>query len=407
MNRQAMLERIQTRTHPWDIVVVGGGATGVGVALDAACRGYDVALFEQADFGKGTSSRSTKLVHGGLRYLQQGNLALVREALRERSLLRNNAPQLVKDLSFVVPTYRWWEGLYYGLGLQAYNLLGRGQFGRSRRLSRQQTLACLPTLQSENLRGGILYHDGLFDDARFLIQLARTAADHGATLINHAPVVGLLETRTGMGLVVRDEETGEELPIPARTVVNATGPFSDAFRRLCDPKAKPFLVHSQGVHLVLPWEFLEGECALLIPRTRDGRLLFVIPWLGHVLVGTTDLPLEQVPLEPRATEEEIDFLLSTVAAYLKKQPTRAEVLSVFAGIRALIAPPRSRYHDRPQRLHHRGRQVDDLSPDGPGLCRSRREVGSSSQQALCHPPLAPSRLPPRDRGAWPLGPVRQ
>lgn len=342
MNRQALLARIREHKHPWDIAVIGGGASGVGVALDAASRGYSVVLFEQDDFGKGTSSRSTKLVHGGVRYLQQGHVRLVREALRERSLLLRNAPHCVHDLPLVVPTYRWWEGPFYGIGLHLYDLMaGQNEFGSSRTLTRHQTLARIPNLNARNLRGGVLYHDGQFDDARLLIQLVRTAIDHGAILVNHAPVLRLVRSEKGpvTGLIAQDRETGEEIPVSARAIVNATGPFCDAIRRMADPQATPLVTPSQGIHLVLPGKFLAGDSALLIPHTADGRVLFVIPWHGRALLGTTDTPLGSTPLEPRITEDEIDFLLSTAAAYLRKAPTRADVLSAFAGIRPLVAPP--------------------------------------------------------------------
>jgi glycerol-3-phosphate dehydrogenase len=339
MKRPAMLARVVERREPWDMVIVGGGATGVGIAVDAAARGFDVLLLEQSDFGKGTSSRSTKLVHGGVRYLEQGNLALVMEALRERGLLRRNAPHLVHDLVFVVPRYRWWEGFFYGMGLKAYNLLsGKYKFGPSQVLSREAALARLPNLQSEGLRGGVIYHDGQFDDARLLINLAATAAEQGATLVNYAPVTGLTRTRGGTidGVRAIDLENGRELTAQARIVINATGAFCDAVRRLADPRAGPLVAPSQGVHLVFPRAFLPGASALMVPHTSDGRVMFAIPWHGHTLVGTTDTPLGEVTLEPVPQEREIDFLLETAGRYLDKAPARSDVLSVFAGIRPLV-----------------------------------------------------------------------
>ncbi len=249
MNRGEMLERALGRREPWDMVVIGGGATGVGVALDAAARGYDVLLLEQSDFGKGTSSRSTKLVHGGVRYLEQGNVALVMEALKERGLLRQNAPHLVSDLAFVVPNYEWWEAPFYGVGLKVYNLLsGRYGFGTSEILSREETLARLPTIRTEGLRGGVVYYDGQFDDARLLINMATTAVEQGATLLNYAPVTALTRDRHGFvdGVAGRDLESGREIHAAAQVVVNAGGPFCDAVRRLADPGLPPSSPPARG-----------------------------------------------------------------------------------------------------------------------------------------------------------------
>jgi len=334
-----MLRRLRARQEPWDVLVVGGGATGVGVAVDAASRRYGVLLLEQADFGKGTSSRSTKLVHGGVRYLEQGNIGLVMEALKERGILRRNAPHLVKDLAFVVPNYDWWEAPFYGLGLKLYNLLsGKYGFGGSRMLSREKTLERLPTLATEGLRGGVVYYDGQFDDARLLVNLATTAAEQGAMLLNYAPVTGVTfgDDRFVDGVIARDLESGEELRCPARVVVNATGPFCDGVRRLADPSVTPMIAPSQGIHLVFDRSFLPGDSAIMVPRTRDGRVMFAIPWHGHTLVGTTDTPIPEAQLEPRALEEEIQFILDTAAQYLEHDPTRADVLSVFVGVRPLV-----------------------------------------------------------------------
>ncbi|MFO1053846.1 MAG: FAD-dependent oxidoreductase [Planctomycetota bacterium] len=339
MNRSAALAGLR-EDRPLDILVVGGGATGVGVAVDAATRGYRVGLLEQEDFGKGTSSRSTKLVHGGVRYLQQGNVSLVMEALRERGRLRHNAPHLVHDLSFVVPNYAWWEGPFYGIGLRVYDLLaGRHGFGPSRHLSRDEVLAAIPTLETEGLRGGVLYHDGQFDDARLLIALARTAEQHGAMLVNHCAVTRLLHDAHGIvtGVVAVDRERGDEFELRAGCVVNATGAFADGLRRLDDPAVEPLIAPSQGIHLVLDRAFLAGDTAIMVPRTSDGRVLFAIPWHGRTLIGTTDTRIDAPLLEPRAQEREIDFVLSTAARYLTRDPTRADVLSVFAGVRPLVA----------------------------------------------------------------------
>jgi|YelNatPaOPRAMG01_1025707.scaffolds.fasta_scaffold00546_5 glycerol-3-phosphate dehydrogenase len=339
MDRQVFLQRIRERREPWDVAVIGGGATGVGVALDAAARGYAVVLLEQSDFGKGTSSRSTKLIHGGVRYLQQGNVALVMEALKERGLLLANAPHLVHDLEFVVPSYAWWEGPFYGVGLKVYDLLaGKYGFGPSQRLSREAVLERIPTLEQEGLRGGVKYHDGQFDDSRLLINLAQTAAEQGACLLNYAPVIGLIKDPDGLvtGLQFRDAETGQVHTVPARCVVNATGPFCDTIRRMDDPEAPPMIAPSQGVHVVLGRRFLPGQTAIMVPHTRDGRVMFALPWHDHVVVGTTDTPINQVRLEPEPLPHEVDFILETAGEYLAHRPTRADILSVFTGIRPLV-----------------------------------------------------------------------
>jgi glycerol-3-phosphate dehydrogenase len=321
------------------LVVVGGGATGVGVAIDAASRGYDVLLLEQSDFGKGTSSRSTKLVHGGVRYLEQGNVTLVMEALKERGLLLQNAPHLVRNLGFVVPNYDWWEAPFYGIGLKLYNLLaGKYGFGPSKILSKEETLERLPTIKTEGLRGGVIYFDGQFDDSRLLINLVATAEEQGATLLNYAPVTEIVKDSEGFAAGVRchDAETGEEIEAAAKVVINATGPFTDNLRRQADPGAQPVIAPSQGVHLVFDASFLSTDSAIMVPHTSDGRVMFAIPWHGHTVVGTTDTPIPTATLEPVALEQEIEFILQTASLYLEKKPSRADVLSVFAGIRPLV-----------------------------------------------------------------------
>lgn len=339
MRREEMVRKARERQQPWDIAVIGGGATGMGVAVDAAARGLDVVLVEAHDFGKGTSSRSTKLVHGGVRYLEQGNVPLVMSALKERGLMRQNAPHLVHDLAFVVPNYSWWEAPFYGIGLKLYDLLaGKYGFGASKLLSKEETLERLPALEPQGLTGGVVYYDGQFDDARLLIHLAMTAADHGATLLNYCPATGLMTDAEGYvnGVTVRDEETGEELKISARIVVNATGVFTDSIRRMTDPAAETLVVTSQGIHLVFDRSFLKGDTALMVPRTSDGRVLFVIPWHDHAVAGTTDTPLDAPSLEPRPLDEEIEFILETAAHYLTRPPTRADVLAVYVGLRPLV-----------------------------------------------------------------------
>ncbi len=339
MNREEMINRVMDRDEPWDMLVIGGGATGMGIAVDAASRGYDTLLLEQSDFGKGTSSRSTKLIHGGVRYLQQGNVSLVMEALRERGILRNNAPHLVHDLAFIVPSYDWWESPFYGIGLKIYDILaGRYGFGPSKVLTKEETLKRIPTIKREGLRGGIIYYDGQFDDARLLINLARTASHQGATLLNYTRVTTLTRSKNGFlnGVFFEDVETGTEYQARARVVINATGPFTDCVRRMDDPKAQPMITPSQGIHLVLDRSFLPGTSAIMVPHTRDGRVMFALPYLGVTLVGTTDTPITDISLEPQPMTEEIDFILDTAGAYLERVPTRADILSQFAGIRPLV-----------------------------------------------------------------------
>jgi len=339
MTRSEMIDRLRARGAQWDVIVVGGGATGVGVAIDAASRGYSTLLLERSDFGKGTSSRSTKLVHGGVRYLEQGNVTLVMEALKERGILRQNAPHLVSDLAFVVPNYDWWEAPFYGLGLKLYNILsGKYGFGPSTILSREETLERLPTIRREGLRSGVVYFDGQFDDARLLINMAATAARQGAVLLNYCPVTALTKGADGFvnGVQARDEETGEEFAATAPVVVNATGPFTDGLRRLADPSVQPMIAPSQGIHLVFDRSFLPGDTAIMVPHTSDGRVMFAIPWHGHTLVGTTDTPIAEPTTDPSPMQEEVEFILKTAAQYLHHAPTRGDVLSVFTGIRPLV-----------------------------------------------------------------------
>ena len=333
------MSRVLARDEPWDLIVIGGGATGAGIAVDAASRGYEVLLLEQSDFGKGTSSRSTKLVHGGVRYLEQGNISLVMEALKERGLLRQNAPHLVSDLGFVVPNYEWWEAPFYGIGLKVYNLLaGKYGFGSSQILTREETLERLPTIKTEGLRGGVVYFDGQFDDSRLLINLVATAAEQGAALLNYARVGALYRDEDGFvdGVGATDMEGGVEFRARAKVVINAAGPFSDSVRRLADPNAASMIAPSQGIHLVFDRSFLPGDSAIMVPHTSDGRVMFAIPWHNHTLVGTTDTPITEPVLEPRPLEEEIEFILETAGQYLEKAPARSDVLSVFAGIRPLV-----------------------------------------------------------------------
>ncbi len=352
MRREDMLARLGD-PEPWDVVIVGGGASGLGCAVDAATRGFRTLLLEQDDFAKGTSSRSTKLVHGGVRYLEQGNIPLVMEALRERGLLHRNAPHLVRNLQFVVPRYKWWEGPFFGIGLKLYDLLaGRLNLARSRLLDYDATIARIPNLERENLLGGVLYHDGQFDDARLAISLAQTAVDHGACVLNHLRVTGLVK-RDGMiaGVEAADRETGATFAVSARAVVNATGIFADEVRHLDDPAADRIVQPSQGVHLVVDRSFLAGDAAIMVPHTDDGRVLFVIPWHGRAVIGTTDTPMPAAQLEPRPLAEEVQFILRNAARYLTHDPTEADVLSVFAGQRPLVQEPGAKTTKELSRSH--------------------------------------------------------
>jgi len=338
MNRDRLIDQLDSSTEPWDIVVVGGGATGLGAAVDAAARGYRTLLLEQSDFAKATSSRSTKLVHGGIRYLKQGNVSLVLEALRERGLLCVNAPHLVRNLAFVIPVYSWWEGPFYGIGMMVYDrLAGRLGLSPSRVLTREETIERIPTVETEGLVRGVSYHDGQFDDSRLAINLAQTAASLGACPINYLRVVRLLKRQEIVsGVVACDEETGREFEIAARAVINATGVFTDNLRKIDEPECQPVVTSSQGAHIVLPKAFLPGDSAILVPRTEDGRVLFAVPWHDHVVVGTTDTPVDTIEIEPRPLKDEIEFLLTHAARYLSNDPRPEDVLSVFAGLRALV-----------------------------------------------------------------------
>ncbi len=338
MNRDLMLQRLESDSEYWDFIIIGGGATGLGTAVEAASRGYRTLLLEQDDFAKGTSSRSTKLIHGGVRYLQQGNISLVLEALRERGLLIKNAPHLVHHLAFVVPNYDWWEGPFYGIGLRLYDVLaGKLGLGPSRNLSREETLERIPTLEPEGLRGGVVYYDGQFDDARLAINLAQTAVDLDGVVLNYVKVIGL-QKKNGLisGVLACDLETEKEYALKARVVINATGVFTDSIRHMDDQESTPVINASQGVHLVLDKSFLPGDSAIMVPHTDDGRVLFAVPWHDCVVVGTTDTPVEEVSLEPRPLEDEIDFLLTHAARYLTKDPVASDVLSMFAGLRPLV-----------------------------------------------------------------------
>ncbi len=336
--RQEILHELGRETRPWDILVIGGGATGLGAAVEAACRGYRTLLIERADFAQETSSRSTKLVHGGVRYLQQMNLGLVLDALRERGHMLRNAPHLVHDLEFVVPAYSYSSLPYYGIGLKIYERLsGRLSLGHSKLLSRESTLEKLIGIKSEGLRGGVLYHDGQFDDARYAIALLRTLENLGGFAVNYVEATGLIE-RNGRiaGVEARDRETGASIPLEAKAVINACGVHVEQTIALDGRPRGSLLAVSQGSHFILPRWFLPGTTALMIPNTADGRVLFAIPWHGALIVGTTDVPVETASPEPRALLEEKIFLCAHVARYLGRAPHPNEILSVWSGLRPLV-----------------------------------------------------------------------
>ncbi len=345
--RQALLARLR-QPQVFDVAIVGGGATGLGVALDAALRGFSVVLVESHDFAKGTSSRATKLVHGGVRYLAQGNIALVHEALRERTTLLSNAPHLAQPLAFVMPSYQWWETPFYGAGLTAYDLLaGKAALGPTRFLSRDQTLALLPNARAQGLRGGVQYWDGQFNDARLALALARTAAAQGALLVNYCRADDLVsEGGKVVGLQCTDVETDQALTLRASCVINATGVWVDDLRHKdgdansADGRTptRSMVAPSQGVHMVVDREFLAGDNALMVPKTADGRVLFAVPWLGKVILGTTDTPRSDLAREPEPFKEEVVFILSEAARYLRHAPTRADVRSIWVGLRPLVKP---------------------------------------------------------------------
>jgi len=337
MNRQSLIEQLDS-TPEFDICIIGGGATGLGIAVDAASRGYKTVLFEQHDFAKGTSSRSTKLVHGGVRYLQQGNIKLVMEALKERGLLLKNAPHLVHNQKFIVPNYKWWEKPYYGIGLKIYDwMAGSLGIGPSELLSPEETLALTPTLDPDDLTGAVLYHDGQFDDARLAVSLAQTAVTLDAVVLNYFPVSSLLKKQQNVcGVFVKDQLTGKEYEVKSRVVINATGVFTDRILSMDNPEHESLISPSQGIHLVVDKEFLPGETAIMIPKTDDGRVLFAVPWHNKIVLGTTDTPVEEVTEEPIPLKEEIDFILTHIGRYLTKDPQRSDIRSMFAGLRPLV-----------------------------------------------------------------------
>ena len=341
--RADLLARL-AQPHQYDLAVIGGGATGLGVALDAAARGFSVVLVDSHDFAKGTSSRATKLVHGGVRYLAQGNIALVREALHERTTLLHNAPHLAQPLPFVMPSYRFWEMPFYGMGLMMYDALaGKAGLGATQFLGRARTLECLPTARAEGLKGGVKYWDGQFDDARLALALARTAASLGALVVNYCPARALVhEAGKVAGFVCEDADSGQRFQVRARAVVNATGVWVDTLRQMdgdaVGRPVKPIVAPSQGVHIVVDREFLPSDHALMVPKTADGRVLFAVPWLGKLILGTTDSPRQDVVREPEPFREEVRFILEESARYLTRAPRVEDIRSIWVGLRPLVKP---------------------------------------------------------------------
>jgi glycerol-3-phosphate dehydrogenase len=343
MNRQMIISETERLSgEGWDVIVIGGGATGLGVALDATTRGYRTLLLEQSDFSKGTSSRSTKLVHGGVRYMAQGDLLLVMEALQERGILLRNAPHLTFNQEFIIPVYSRFEAFLYTAGLKFYDLLaGSLSMGRSYFIKREETIRRLPLLRKKNLKGGVVYHDGQFDDSRLALELAKACVDKGGSVLNYYRVTGFLKDESGKisGVTAKDEITGKESRFRSKIVINATGIFADQVSKFDNADLKPTIRPSQGVHIVLSGAFLGSDSAVMIPKTDDGRVLFAIPWYGEVVVGTTDTPVDDISLEPVALEREIDFILDTAGRYFEKPLSRKDILSVFAGLRPLAADP--------------------------------------------------------------------
>ena len=337
--RNAVIEEIRN-TQLYDVIVIGGGASGIGAAVEACLRGYRTLLLEKHDFTKGTSSKSTKLIHGGVRYMAQGDLKMVREALKERGILLRNAPHLVHDQPFIIPNYRWWEGAFYTIGLKFYDLLaGRFSLGRSVHLGKDSVLEKLPGISPEKLRGGVLYHDGQFDDSRLAMDLLHVLNKKGGTALNYAEVLALEKKEDIVsGVVFRDNYENRQFAVRAKAVLNATGVWVDEVMKMDQPGHRKTIRPSQGVHLVLKKDFLRGDHALMIPKTSDGRVLFAVPWHDHLVVGTTDTPIHVSSAEPVALEEEIRFILDTASAYLEREVKRSDVLSVFAGLRPLAAP---------------------------------------------------------------------
>ncbi len=355
MDRSKNIDFLNSSKLTWDIIVIGGGASGLGTALDSANRGYKTLLIEKYDFSKGTSSRSTKLVHGGVRYLQNGDISLVIEALKERGVMRKNAPHLVKDLSFVIPSYDWWSSPFYGLGLKIYDMMaGSLGLGPSTILSKEETLELIPNVNQKDLRGGIIYHDGQFDDSRMAISLAQSIEDQSGKVINYMAVTNILK-KNGLveGVEAQDVLSGKSYSLKSKVIINATGVFSDEIAKMDQPKSEKKIRPSQGVHIVLEKEFLKGEHAIMIPQTSDGRVLFAVPWNNYVILGTTDVPVDNTLDEPIPKKEEINFILKNASNYMSKKPKLNDIKSVFAGLRPLAAEENKSTKTKEISRHHK------------------------------------------------------
>jgi len=337
MNRNDMLMQLHEKVV-WDIIIIGGGATGLGAAVDAASRGYKTLLLEAHDFGKGTSSRSTKLVHGGVRYLEQGNLKLVKEALQERGWLLHNAPHISATMAFIVPAYSIAQKIYYGTGLKLYDFLaGKLSLGKTKLLNKNETILQLPGINTQKLKGGIVYYDGQFDDARLATDLAFTAVKNDAVVLNYIKVKALLKAKEKIcGVVAEDVLNHRTYELKGRSVINATGVFADHVIKMDEPGTNNILAPSQGIHIVVDKKFFPGSSALMIPKTDDGRVLFAVPWHDKVVIGTTDTPIENIALEPRPLDEELEFVLHHANRYLEQTITRTDVTSTYAGLRPLV-----------------------------------------------------------------------
>ncbi|WP_413532135.1 FAD-dependent oxidoreductase [Empedobacter brevis] len=340
MKRSLLLNQIES-TKDWDVIIIGGGATGLGCAMDASTRGFKTLLVEQADFAKGTSSKATKLLHGGVRYMAQGDIGLVKEACHERGLLLKNAPHLTRNTSFVIPNYTYFDNILYTVGLKFYDFLaGKLSLGKSKYIGNKNTVKMLPTIKKEGLKGGVVYQDGQFDDSRLAVNVAETAVENGACILNYTKVIGLLKDNDGKisGVKIKDLDSDKVYELNAKVVINATGVYADNVLQLDKPDAPHMVKPSQGVHITIDKSFLPGENALMIPKTSDGRVLFAVPWHDKLILGTTDTLRDHAELEPRALDEEIDFILTTAQQYLTKKPTKDDVLAIFAGLRPLAAP---------------------------------------------------------------------
>lgn len=422
MNREEQLSRLDDSGKVWDVVVIGGGATGLGCAVDAASRGYETVLFEREDFAKCTSSRSTKLVHGGVRYLQKLEVDLVREALHERGIMKRNAPHLVKDQAFVISNYSYWDNFLYFCGLLFYDILSFGfGYGRSRFISAKKVMEYIPTSVEKGLKGGVVYHDGQFDDSRMAINLAQTAVEQGAAVANYTAVERVLHGENGKacGVVVRDLVSGKEYTVTARCVINAAGIFVDEVMRMDEPDMPKMVVPSQGVHLVLDMKFLRSDYAIMVPKTSDGRVLFAVPWHDKVVVGTTDIQRPVPESEPKPLEEEIDFILGTAGLYMNPAPTRKDIVSVFAGQRPLAAPKKEGKNSKEVSRSHKIIVSDhDLITITGGKWTSYRRMaedtidraikpGQSREAQVPHPHAQDSRLSAQSRSVGPHVCLRQ